>query len=39
MAVRCDGRSMTYRELEGSANRLAHLLAAHGAGRASAWGC
>ncbi|MDA3660137.1 non-ribosomal peptide synthase/polyketide synthase, partial [Mycobacterium xenopi] len=32
VAVRCDGRSMTYRELEGSANRLAHLLAAHGAG-------
>ncbi|CAJ1495604.1 non-ribosomal peptide synthetase [[Mycobacterium] burgundiense] len=31
VAVTCDGRSMTYRELDEAANRLAHLLAAHGA--------
>ena len=31
-AVTCDGRSMTYRELEEAASRLAHLLADHGAG-------
>ena len=28
----CEGRSMTYRELEEAANRLAHLLAGQGAG-------
>ncbi|BBZ13666.1 amino acid adenylation domain-containing protein [Mycobacterium branderi] len=31
-AVSFEGRSMTYRDLEEAANRLAHLLAAHGAG-------
>ena len=32
VAVTCGGRSLTYRELEEAANRLAHLLAGHGAG-------
>jgi amino acid adenylation domain-containing protein len=32
VAVTFEGRFMTYRELEEAANRLAHLLAAHGAG-------
>ena len=32
VAVTFDGLSLTYRELEEAANRLAHLLAAHGAG-------
>ena len=32
VAVTCAGRSMTYRELDQAANRLAHLLAAQGAG-------
>ena len=32
VAVTFDGRSMTYRELEEAANRLAHLLASHGVG-------
>ena len=32
VAVTCEGRSMTYRELDEGANRLAHLLADHGAG-------
>src|SRR5262249_29429528 len=32
VAVTFAGRSMTYRELEEAANRLAHLLAAHGVG-------
>ena len=32
VAISFEGRSMTYRELEEGANRLAHLLAAHGAG-------
>ncbi|MCV7203910.1 non-ribosomal peptide synthase/polyketide synthase [Mycolicibacterium peregrinum] len=32
VAVTFDGRSMTYRELDVAANRLAHLLAGHGAG-------
>jgi amino acid adenylation domain-containing protein/non-ribosomal peptide synthase protein (TIGR01720 family) len=32
VAVTCEGRSMTYRELDEAANRLAHLLAGHGAG-------
>ena len=32
MAVTFEGRSVTYRELDEAANRLAHLLAAHGAG-------
>ncbi|MCA2357435.1 non-ribosomal peptide synthase/polyketide synthase [Mycobacterium intracellulare] len=31
-AVVCDGHSMTYRELDEASNRLAHLLAARGAG-------
>ena len=32
VAVSCAGRSMTYRELDEAANRLAHLLAGEGAG-------
>ena len=32
VAVTLRGRSMTYRELDEAANRLAHLLAGHGAG-------
>ena len=32
VAVTFEGRSMTYRELDEAANRLAHLLADHGAG-------
>ncbi|MFQ2879968.1 AMP-binding protein, partial [Mycobacterium sp. MS3] len=32
VAVTCEGRSMTYRELDEAANRLARLLAGHGAG-------
>ena len=32
VALTCEGRSMTYRELEEAANRLAHLLASHGVG-------
>ena len=32
VALVCEGRSLTYRELDEAANRLAHLLAAHGAG-------
>ncbi|GBE68122.1 hypothetical protein MFM001_45840 [Mycobacterium sp. MFM001] len=32
VAVTFEGRSMTYRDLEEAANRLAHLLAVHGAG-------
>ncbi|PIB73330.1 non-ribosomal peptide synthetase, partial [Mycobacterium celatum] len=32
VAISCQGRSLTYRELDEAANRLAHLLAGHGAG-------
>ena len=32
VALSCEGRSMTYRELEEAANRLAHLLAGQGVG-------
>ena len=32
VAVTFEGTSMTYREVEEAANRLAHLLAGHGAG-------
>src|SRR5262249_14818181 len=32
VAISCEGRSMTYRELEEAANRLAHLLAGQGVG-------
>ena len=32
VAVTCGGRSMTYRELDEAANRLAHLLAGQGVG-------
>ena len=32
VALSCQGRVMTYRELEEAANRLAHLLAGHGVG-------
>ncbi|WP_045385733.1 condensation domain-containing protein, partial [Mycobacterium kyorinense] len=31
-AISCQGRSLSYRELDEAANRLAHLLAGHGAG-------
>ncbi|EUA24275.1 linear gramicidin synthetase subunit D domain protein [Mycobacterium xenopi 3993] len=37
MAISCGGRSMTYRELDEAANRLAHLLAGYGAGRVVLW--
>ena len=37
-AVTFEGRSLTYRELDEAANRLAHLLAAHGAGPGAAVG-
>ncbi len=39
VAVVCGDRSMTYRELDEAANRLAHLLAEHGAGPGSVWRC
>ena len=40
VAISCGGRSMTYRELDEAANRLAHLLAGHGCGRrGSVWRC
>ena len=32
VAISCEGRSLTYRELDEASNRLAHLLAGHGAG-------
>ena len=32
VALTFEGRSMTYRELDEAANRVAHLLAGHGAG-------
>ena len=32
IAVTCDGRSMTYGELDAAANRLAHMVTGHGAG-------
>ncbi|MDT5016181.1 MAG: hypothetical protein QOD39_2341, partial [Mycobacterium sp.] len=32
LALTCEGRSLTYRELDKAANRLAHLLAGRGAG-------
>ena len=32
VAISCGGRSMTYRELDVAANRLAHLLTGYGAG-------
>ncbi len=32
VAISFEGRSMTYRELDEAANRLAHLLASHGVG-------
>ncbi|HZU46528.1 MAG TPA: amino acid adenylation domain-containing protein, partial [Mycobacterium sp.] len=32
VAVSCQGRAMTYRELDDESNRLAHLLAGHGVG-------
>ncbi|WP_227371287.1 AMP-binding protein, partial [Mycobacterium fragae] len=32
VALTFEGRSVTYRELDEAANRLAHLLVAHGAG-------
>ena len=32
VAISCEGRSLTYRELEEASNRLAHLLAAQGVG-------
>ena len=32
LAISCEGKSFTYRQLDEMSNRLAHLLAAHGAG-------
>ena len=32
LALTCDGRSMTYRELDEASNRVAHQLAGHGVG-------
>ena len=32
VAISCEGRSVTYRELDEAANRVGHLLAGHGAG-------
>src|SRR5215218_5089564 len=32
VAISCEGRSLTYRELEKAANRLAHLMTEHGVG-------
>ncbi len=32
VAISCEGRSLTYREVEEAANRLAHLLAGQGVG-------
>ena len=37
VALTFEGRSMTYQELDEAANRLAHLLAAHGVGPGSVW--
>ena len=39
VAVTFEGDSMTYRELEEAANRLAHLLAAMVLARVSVWRC
>ncbi|NKZ11523.1 non-ribosomal peptide synthetase [Mycolicibacterium septicum DSM 44393] len=32
LALTCDGRAMTYRELDEASNRLSHFLVSHGAG-------
>ena len=37
LALTFEGDSMTYRELDEAANRLAQLLAGHGAGPGHAW--
>jgi len=39
VAISCEGRSMTYRELDEGSNRLAHLLVGQGAGPDSLWRC
>ena len=39
VALTCGGLSWTYRELDEAANRLAHLLADHGAGPGEWWRC
>ena len=39
VALTCAGASMTYRELEQAANRVAHVLADRGWARDSGWGC
>ena len=39
VAMSCEGRSVTYRELDEASNRLAHLLVGHGAGPVSGWRC
>ena len=39
VAISCGGRSWTYREVEETANRVAHRLAGHGAGPGRVWRC
>ena len=39
VAMSFEGRSMTYREVDQAANRLAHLLAGQGVGPGRVWGC
>ncbi|EUA32851.1 AMP-binding enzyme family protein [Mycobacterium xenopi 4042] len=39
VALVCGEQSWTYRQLDEAANRLAHLLIGHGAGRGSGWRC
>ncbi len=38
VAISCEGRSVTYREVDEAANRLAHLLAGQGVGPGAAGG-
>jgi non-ribosomal peptide synthetase component F len=39
VAISCGEQSWTYRQLDETANRFAHLLASNGAGPGSAWRC